>query len=128
VSYDTTSIVTLARFPHVNNMHATLPQTTAGSRDRINFERPGSGWLWLLLLAVVGSAGCLLLGLGISILAAVHVLEPSHRLAYLAVALLSGFFLLMFLASHCMDRLAKKERSDRIEKLTPGSVDYLDHA
>ncbi|HKP69538.1 MAG TPA: hypothetical protein VJV05_09655 [Pyrinomonadaceae bacterium] len=107
-------------------MHATLSRTTAGSTDRLNFERAGSGWLWLLILAIVGSAGCLLSGLAISILAAVHVLESSHKLAYVAVALLSGFFLLMFLASHSMDRLAAKERSARIEKLTPGSKDYLD--
>jgi len=107
-------------------MQATLPQTATASTDRVNFGRAGSGWLWLLLLAIVGSAACLLSGLGISILAVIGVLVPSPFLAYSTVALLLAFFLLVFVAAHCMDRLAAKDRSARMERITPGAPDYLD--
>ncbi|MEO8041268.1 MAG: hypothetical protein ABI646_01545 [Acidobacteriota bacterium] len=73
-------------------------------------------WTALLFPSIVGALVFLLTGLGISALSALHLITASRYMAYSAVGLLFGAFVLMFLAAHCMDRRDAAERSERIER------------
>jgi len=75
-----------------------------------------SFWTALLFPSVVGAAVFLLTGLGISGLSGLGLLTASRPIAYWAIGLLLGSFVLMFLAAHCMDRRDAAERSERIER------------
>jgi hypothetical protein len=69
-----------------------------------------------LLICVFGSLICLLTGLTISFLTAFGLLSRSHRFAYLTVGALLGFFGMMLLGAHCMDRCTEEEKARRREE------------
>ena len=72
-------------------------------------------WAKALIPCVTGSAACFIAGLSISVLSAFELIAQSRRLAYSAIGLLFGAFVLMFLAAHCMDR---RDAAEKIERIT----------
>jgi hypothetical protein len=91
------------------------------SEDRISTfnERSSASrgfWTALLFPSVVGAIVFLLAGLGISGASGLGLINASRNLAYSAIGLLLGAFVLMFLGAHCMDRRDAAERSERIER------------
>jgi hypothetical protein len=73
-----------------------------------------SFWSGLLFPCWAGSALSLLLGLGISLLSGAGVIGTSRSMAYMTISLLVAFFVLMFLAAHCMDRRDAAEKAERL--------------
>jgi hypothetical protein len=73
-------------------------------------------WTALLFPSIVGAVVFLVTGLGISGLSGLGLITASRSLAYSAIGLLLGAFVLMFLGAHCMDRRDAAERSERIER------------
>ena len=71
-------------------------------------------WAKALIPCVVGSATFFIAGLSISALSAFELIKQSRVLAYSAIGLLFGAFVLMFLAAHCMDRRDAAEKVERI--------------
>ena len=73
-------------------------------------------WANALFPCLAGSAICFFAGLSISALSAVHVITRSRFVAYSAIGLLFGAFILMFLAAHCMDRRDAAEKIERMKE------------
>jgi hypothetical protein len=91
----------------------TVQEGFVSSRD-VAVQRSHRGWSILLLLMIVGSAGCMFAGLSISLLSWLEVITVSATIAYTTVGLLLASFSLIFLAAHCMDRVASVERAERL--------------
>jgi len=73
-------------------------------------------WAKVLFPCIAGSAACFVTGLSVSALSALQVITRSRFVAYSAIGLLFGAFVLMFLAAHCMDRRDAAEKLERMEK------------
>lgn len=91
----------------------TSINTTAVRRKQ---DRSASGWSAALILSTFGSCLLLFSGISLSILTATGLISASQWRAFITVALLFGFFALLFAAAHSMDRLAAKDWAERIER------------
>ena len=89
---------------------------TSFSSERNERSARRSKWPVLLIICVFGGMTCLLTGLMISLVTALGLIRGSHIYAYITVAALLGFFILMFLAAHAMDRWAGEEKARRREE------------